>query len=80
LDIGAWTTLIVLAYAGATGMKSVQLDSLNERLNGIRGQLSTPNASIGRIVVDTFQNVAELDKKLCSDSILSPAVQLKFML
>lgn len=64
LDIGAWTTLIVLAYAGVTGTRSAQLDLLNKRLNRIRGQLSTPNASIGNIVVDTFQNVAELEKKL----------------
>ena len=64
LKVGSRTRLVVLSKARKTEARSIRLELLQERLNQIRGQLSTANASIGRVAMDTFQNESDLDAKL----------------
>ncbi len=64
LKVGSWTRLVVLSKARKTEARSIRLELLQERLNQIRGQLSTANASIGWVAMDTFQNESDLDAKL----------------
>ena len=64
LKVGSWTRLVVLSKARKTEARSIRLDLLQERLNQIRGQLSTANATIGWVAMDTFQNESDLDAKL----------------
>jgi hypothetical protein len=49
----------------ATG--SLQLELLQERLNEIKGQLRTGNASVQQIVIGTFQNESDLEAKLTQE-------------
>jgi len=64
LKVGSWARLVVLSKARKTEARSIRLELLQERLNQIRGQLSTANASIGWVAMDTFQNESDLDAKL----------------
>jgi len=64
LKVGSWTRLVVLSKARKTEARSIRLELLQERLNQIRGQLSTANASIDWVAMDTFQNESDLDAKL----------------
>ena len=64
LKVGSWTRLVVLSKVRKTEARSIRLELLQERLNQIRGQLSTANASIGWVAMDTFQNESDLDAKL----------------
>jgi hypothetical protein len=64
LKLGRWTRLVVLARAGERSEEGLRLELLQERLNEIRRQLSTHNASVQQVVIGTFQDEADLEKKL----------------
>lgn len=64
LDLGQWTTLVVLARMVKKGDRSLRIKLLEERLNVTKRHLSTSNASIGRIIMDTFHDEPELVKKI----------------
>ena len=69
LRVGSWTTLVVLGNAKSRQHQSQYQDRvafLNEQSNQIRAHLSTPNASVGRVIVDTFVDQSELNAKLLS--------------
>jgi len=63
LQVGEWTTLVVMAYSAHQSHRD-RVFYLEEQANQIRSRLSTPNAGIGRIVVDTFDVEPQLDHKL----------------
>ena len=63
LQVGRWTTLIVLAR----DRHQVQLNRLpylEAQGKYLRENLLTPNASIGRVVIDTFLDDLQLEEKL----------------
>ena len=64
LKVGQWTTLIVLAHADKRGSKKSLVAFLDNQLNRLKDSLPTLNASIGRIIMDTFKDASELDAKL----------------
>ena len=64
LDLGQWTTLLVLAKMVEKGDRGSRIKLLEERLNVIKRHLSTANASVGRIIMDTFHDEPELVRKL----------------
>ena len=61
LRVGEWTTLIVLAQSKT---HRAQVDFLRDKLDQIRSSLTTPNASIGRLIVDLFQDEGALQAKV----------------
>lgn len=63
LNVGIWTTLIVLVHKPQPSHKR-RLAYLEQQVNQLKTHLSTRNASIGRIVLDTFQDETELKDKL----------------
>jgi hypothetical protein len=63
LLVGRWTTLIVLAYNQA-GAHRRRVAFLEDQVNHLKSKLATSNASIGRIVIDTFRNELDLEAKL----------------
>ena len=67
LEVGRWTRLIVLAKAEKVATGSLQLELLQERLNEIKGQLRTGNASVQQIIIGTFQNESDLEAKLTQE-------------
>ena len=68
LEIGSWTTLSFLARTTGKGSGNMQLQLLAGRLNQVRDRLETPNASIGQIIIETYRDEAELEKKLTSQT------------
>ena len=60
LKVGRWTKLIAIAHTN----KTAQIAFLRDQVNQLRPLLSTSNASIGQIVIDTFDNEPELETKL----------------
>lgn len=66
LDLGQWTTLVVLAKVVKKGDRGSRIKLLEERLNVVKRHLSTSNASVGRIVIDTFHDEPELLEKLAT--------------
>ncbi len=63
LMVGPWTTLIVLAHTESASHQQ-RAEFLVAQLNQIRSCLQTPNASIGHIAVDLFDDEVELEAKL----------------
>jgi len=63
LEVGEWTALIVLARSKG-GSHQKRADFLENRIAQLKPFLSTPNASIGGIVVDLFKDERELESKL----------------
>ena len=61
LKVGDWTTLIVLVPAQTDG-KRRQVAELARRVDEIRPTLSSENAIIGHIRVDTYGDVGDLEK------------------
>jgi hypothetical protein len=63
LLVGPWTTLILF---GRSKLQShqVRADFLSEQATLIKATLSTPNASIGQIVIDLFRDDSDLLDKL----------------
>jgi hypothetical protein len=68
-QIGHWTTLIVCAYVkdgNAQTKFQPRLAHLQQHITAVQAALQTHNAAIGRIVVETFTDRAELHHKLTS--------------
>lgn len=63
LHVGPWTTLVIMTH-NTNSSHLNRLLYLEEQSNQLRTHLSTPNASIGRIILDAFQDAAELEHKL----------------
>jgi hypothetical protein len=63
LDVGKWTTLIVLAHSEHNSHRD-RIVYLEKQANQLKTYLSTKNASIGQIVLDTFQERADLEVNL----------------
>lgn len=63
--IGKWTTLIVIGHDERQS-HDMRNAYLNEQMNSIKSKLDTdtPNASIGRIVVDSYSDEKQLEEKL----------------
>jgi hypothetical protein len=63
LQVGRWTTLIVLAHdVHQSGLE--RMPYLAAQSKYLRENLLTPNASIGRVVIDTFMDDLQLEEKL----------------
>jgi hypothetical protein len=63
LQIGRWTTLIVLAHDRHADRLN-RLPYLNAQSKVLRENLLTPNAAIGGVVIDTFVDYLQLEEKL----------------
>ncbi len=63
LDVGNWTTFIVLAHNEHDSHRD-RLAYLQEQAIQLKTHLATPNASIGRIILDTFRDETDLEDKL----------------
>jgi hypothetical protein len=63
LQVGRWTTLIVLARDKHQSQLS-RLPYLEAQSKYLRENLLTPNASIGRVMIDTFVDDLQLEEKL----------------
>ncbi len=63
LLVGPWTTLIIVAHIRHTEGHT-RIAFLERQVNQIKATLSTPNATIGRVVMDSFQHEDELGSKL----------------
>jgi len=63
LDVGYWTTLLVLAKTGKR-QHDDRIIYLEDKLNQLKSSLSTNNATISRIVLRPFRNVTELQDAL----------------
>ena len=64
LKVGLWTRLVVLAKADKVAMGIPRLKLLQERLNEIKGQLRSGNASVQQVVIGTFRDESDLETKL----------------
>lgn len=67
LKVGPWTRLVVLAKTSNVSEKRLRPALLQERLNEIKGQLQTGNASMQQIVIATFQDESDLEAKLIDE-------------
>ena len=63
LLVGTYTTLIVLAKGGGSAQDQ-RLSYLQGQINQLKASLDTPNAAIGQVVLDLFQDEPDLNKKL----------------
>jgi hypothetical protein len=63
LQVGKWTTLIVLAH-DARQAGTERIPFLAGQSKYLRENLLTPNASLGRVVIDMFVDDRELEEKL----------------
>jgi hypothetical protein len=64
LIVGPWTSFIVLAKSAGSGSGEQQLRILTGRLNEILKHISTPNATVGRIGVETYRSESQLTERL----------------
>lgn len=60
LKIGPWTTFSLLAKSTGRGSGRQQLKILEGRLSEVGKCLSTPNATVGRIIIETYRDESEL--------------------
>jgi hypothetical protein len=76
LLVGEWTTLLVFARSSA-GLQHSRLKYLAEKINRFKSSLDTPNASIGRIIIATFKDEADLESILRREveSALAPSME-----
>lgn len=63
LLVGRWTSFIVMAHA-AHPSHPERTAYLSEQSKYLRENLLTPNASIGKVIIDTFLDYAQLEDKL----------------
>jgi len=63
LQVGEWTTLVVMVYDTRQSHLD-RLAFLAEQTDILKRKLTTPNASIGRIIIDTFSDRVQLEYKL----------------
>jgi len=73
LKVGNWTTLIVMV-SDKNQTHCARLAFLADQINILKKNLTTPNASIGLIIIDSFTNQEDLEKKL-RDHILAAVSQ-----
>jgi hypothetical protein len=64
LKVGRWTRLVILTKATNKSTDSLRLELLQERLNEIKGQLRTGNASVQQVIIGFFQDEQDLETKL----------------
>lgn len=62
-QIGEWTTLVVICH-DENQSHDERIAFLNEKTNFLKSKLDTLNASIGRIVVDTYADEKQLVEAL----------------
>lgn len=62
-QIGEWTTLVVIGHDEHQS-HDVRIAFLNEQTNSLKSKLDTLNATIGRIIVDTYADEKQLAEKL----------------
>ena len=62
LNVGPWTKLLVLCRSER--LNQARIDFLKKSLNHLKSLISTSNASIGKIVIDTFADEFDLEGKL----------------
>ena len=60
LQVGEWTTLLVMVY-DAHQSHLDRLAFLSEQAKILKRKLTTPNASIGQIIIDIFSDQAQLE-------------------
>jgi hypothetical protein len=63
LQVGEWTTLFVMVYDPHQSHLN-RLAFLTEQMDLLKMNLLTPNATIGRIIIDTFSGKEQLEGKL----------------
>ena len=63
LQVGEWTTLFVMVYDIHQSHLN-RLAFLAEQTGLLKRNLTTPNATIGRIIIDTFSDKEQLECKL----------------
>jgi hypothetical protein len=63
IEVGKWTTFIVMVY-DAHQLHFDRCEFISEQINSLKGKLTTPNALIGRIIIDTFSDEGHLECKL----------------
>jgi hypothetical protein len=68
LLIGPWTAYGILAKFTGKGSEKQQLEGLAARLNEVKSNLHTPNASVGQIIIQTYRNEDELSEKLLTQT------------
>lgn len=73
LQVGKWTTLILMVH----GTHLDRLAFLTEQISLIKLKLKTPNATIGRIIIDTYSKELQLVEKLrkhISEVVIQPTL------
>jgi hypothetical protein len=68
LTIGPWTTYSVLSKSTGRESGNEQMQWLAARLNDVKNGLSTPNASVGRINIQTYRTEKELGQRLIAQT------------
>ena len=68
LMIGSWTTFSFLAKSTGKGSGDKQLRMLQQKLNEARTNLSTANAAVKEVIIDTYQSETELQEKLMNQT------------
>jgi hypothetical protein len=66
--VGSWTTFSFLAKSTGKGSGEQQLRMLQHKLNQTKKNLSTPNAAVKEIIIDTYQSEPELQEKLVNQT------------
>ena len=66
LLVGPWTTMIVLSRISPKSRQGRRnrIKFLEQHANHLRSYLTTPNAQIGQLVMDNFEDEVELGEKL----------------
>jgi hypothetical protein len=64
LKLGSWTSFIVLTKSSGRGSGEQQLRILAARLDEVRKHLTTPNAALGKIIIETYLDESDLTRKL----------------
>ena len=63
LNVGAWSHLIVLVR-GETDPRTALIRHVTEQVQRLKPRLTTSNASIGEVIIETFATAADLERKL----------------
>jgi hypothetical protein len=68
LLIGPWTAYSILAKSTGKGTGEQQLQGLVARLNEVKRNLRTPNASVGQINIQAYRTEEELSERLLTQT------------
>jgi hypothetical protein len=63
LQVGKWTTLVVMVH-DPHQLHLARCSFIAEQTNSLKENLTTPNKTIGRIIVESFTDEIQLGKKL----------------